>query len=74
LPTSTAIALTYDKNLAGTYANSLTLINQSDYGKLRVQKNIEAGSLQMKLSFTASGNNAPEVIGIYCQFNEQNTL
>lgn len=74
LPTSTALVLTADTNNAGTFANSLTLVNETDGLKYRCQKQLTCGEIQFRVAFTTSSNSAPELEEIFVRFDFKNTL
>ena len=73
LPANTSIALGYYPNYSSSLT-SITLKNETDYNKYFAQNKFEAGAVQFRLDFTASGNNAPEVEEIYSSWNNQETL
>jgi len=72
-PTNTDLTLSYDPNFSGSFT-SITLKDQSDYYKMRSQQNVEAGSIQLKVAFTISGNYSPELELVYVDFSEKETL
>jgi len=70
LPASTNVALTYDKNYAGSYtAPTSPLINDVDRKILSLEEGIEATTLQLKLVFTCSGNNTPSLEALVCYYS-----
>jgi hypothetical protein len=73
-PASTDITLNYDKNYAGTFTDSITLTDQSDYNKLRSQQSVLAGTTQYKISFTTSGNSAPELEEFFLIWDDKPTI
>ncbi len=73
-PASTDISIAYDKNYAGTFADTVSLVDQTNYNKLRGQENVDAGVMQFKISFTISANNSPVLEEVYIDWTEQPTI
>lgn len=73
LPASTSLALSYDKNYAGSFT-SLTLAAETSYNKYFCKSSFEANTAQFKITFTTSANTAPALRAFYCIFNERDLL
>lgn len=73
LPASTALALSYDSTLSGSYTG-ITLTNNTTYDRYFAQQDIEAGTIKLKLAFTTSANNAPEVEEFYTKWYEEGII
>lgn len=72
-PASTDITLSYFPNY-GTSDTAIALDDFSTYNKLFTQYKIEAALIQLKLAFTVSGNDAPEIDLVYTKWNARETL
>jgi len=72
-PTSTDITLNYYKNY-GTSLGTISLNDQTDYNKMSNLNSFEVGTNQFRVNFTTSGNNAPSLEELYCQWMEKDTL
>lgn len=71
LPTGTDITLKYDNNYSGTYT-TLTSVKDTNLLQKRSNKSInKIGALQLKLEFTVSSNDAPEIEDAEYFFNNQ---
>lgn len=73
-PANTDFTLYYDKNYAGTFADAITLIDETDYNKLRSQQTVEAGTIALKVAFTVSGNLSSELEELGLIFDEKTLL
>jgi len=72
-PTGTNISLSYYPNFNSS-DTAITLDTETDYNKMFSKTHFEAGTVQFKLAFTASSNDAPEVEEFYTQWDEQEIL
>lgn len=59
LPASTSVAISYDKNYAGYVAS--TVVVDTDKNIIKAEEGVEATTLQLKWTITASSNNAPAI-------------
>lgn len=68
LPASTAIALTYDSNYAGSYTTpTSSQVTDTDRKIIYLEEGIESSALQLKGTFTCNSNDTPslEMIDIH---------
>lgn len=73
-PANTDISLSYSDNYNASFSSISLTEDETLYGKMRAQQNIEAGTMQYKISFTSSANTSPEIDQFYCDWDEQPTI
>ena len=73
-PAGTDIALSYDKNYAGTFADTISLRDEVNYNKLFGDVSFDAGVVQFKIAFTVSGNDSPSIDLFYTKWNSREVL
>lgn len=71
LPANTAIGFSYDKNYTGSYT-SMTEKTDTKLAQVRAKESVpEIGALQLRIDFTVSSNNAPEVENFAAYFADE---
>lgn len=71
LPANTGIGFSYDKNYAGSYT-AMTEKTDTKLAQVRAKESIpEIGALQLRIDFTVSSNNAPEVENFAANFADE---
>lgn len=69
LPASTALSLSYFSNYASTATGSITITSESDFYRYRGETVVDANVIQLKVAFTVSGNNSPELKVVYADWD-----
>ena len=73
LPASTAVALAYKKNYAGSFTTFTSVVDAKG-AKIKAEKSVpEIGNIQLRMSLTVNGNNAPELEDLQLDFVAETT-
>lgn len=73
LPASTAVALAYKKNYAGSYTTFSSVVDAKG-AKVKAEKSVpEIGNVQLRMGLTVNANDAPEVEDLQLDFVAETT-
>lgn len=73
LPASTAVALAYKKNYAGSFTTFASVVDAKG-SKVKAEKSVpEIGNVQLRMGLTVNGNDAPELEDLQLDFVAETT-